>query len=162
MDVVRISSWNELNDRLYEGGWNPHLGRIRSNFIDRDMPDAEYPLVTTLQRLGHDHAGLEPHVLRSFWKYARREAVPDDSLWNWPAVAQHHGVPTRLLDWTYLPYAALHFVTAAMGRFGVNGIVGALTARKRIGGCLSRCGRSSMRRWPTCARRRCRSAPPVG
>ncbi len=115
MDEVRVESWSELHERLFEESWNDELGIHRSNFAFRGHSDAGADLSTSLVRLGGDAAGLETHLLRNFRKYAASGAVPADSAWNWLALAQHHGLPTRLLDWTYSPYVALHFATDDVG-----------------------------------------------
>ena len=46
-----------------------------------------------------------------------------DSVWNWLAVVHHYGLPTRLLDWTYSPYVALHFATECLDTFTDDAIV---------------------------------------
>jgi len=122
MKDIRVSSWNDLNERLYEGSWKERIGRFRSSFAFRGQADVGDSLLTGLARLGGP-LELEAHLLRNFRKYSRREAVPGDSVWNWLAVAQHHGLPTRLLDWTYSPYVAMHFATESIERFDVDGAI---------------------------------------
>jgi hypothetical protein len=121
---IRVSSWSELQDRLYAGSWQPGLKRFRSTLAFRGMWDAEADLATSLVRLGgRQYARQETHLLRNFRKYARRDSVPGDSIWNWLALAQHHGLPTRLLDWTFSPYVALHFVTENLAGYQQDGSV---------------------------------------
>jgi hypothetical protein len=126
MQEVRIESWAELEERLFENSWQESLGRFRSNEAFRGRSTASEGLETTLQRLGGDPAALEGQLLRNFRKYARREDVPYDSTWNWLALGKHHGLPTRLLDWTYSPYVALHFATASLERYHEDAVVWAL------------------------------------
>ena len=123
VDDIRVSSWTELNERLYEESWKEELGRFRSNFAFRGMPDASYDLTTSLMRLGGAYGDLEDDLLRTFRRYARRYDVPLDSVWNLLAVGQHHGLATRLLDWTYSPYVALHFATENIQCFDVDGVI---------------------------------------
>ena len=120
---IRARSRAELNEHLFAESWQAELGRFRSGFLFRGAPNADYDLRTSLARLTADPAAVEGHLLRNFRKYARRDLVPDDSTWNWLAVGQHHGLPTRLLDWSYSPHVALHFVTASLEKFDRDGVV---------------------------------------
>ena len=123
MREIRITSWNDLSDQLYAGAWQETIGRFRSTEVYRGLPDARYELTTSLMRLGRGYEVLEGHLLRTFRRYAHRYTTPGDSIWNWLAVAQHHGLPTRLLDWTYSPYVALHFATDEAHHSGADSAI---------------------------------------
>ena len=123
VEEIRIGGWSELHEALYADAWNDELGVHRSNYAFRGRPLASENLATSLARLGGDAQAIERPLLRQFRKYAARDEVPVDSTWNWLALAQHHGLPTRLLDWTYSPYVALHFATARATAFEEDGAV---------------------------------------
>jgi hypothetical protein len=123
MQPIRVKSWAELLEQLYTESWKPDLARFRSNDAFRGQASDRDTLTTSLRRLGGDYPQLEGHLLRNFRKYAYRDATARDSLWNWLALAQHHGLPTRLLDWTYSPLVALHFATEDTDRYEEDGVI---------------------------------------
>ena len=123
---IRVAGWAELQERLFDEAWKEELGRFRSDFAFRGQADAADDLETSLARLGGDYAELENHLLRNFRKYARRDAVSVDSPWEWLALAKHHHLPTRVLDWSYSPYVALHFATADGTRDGAADVEAAV------------------------------------
>ena len=124
MPEVVARNWQDALEHLFADSWQPHLQRFRSTRAYRGVGRAHHALQTGLARLGDDPRALEPHLLRNFIKYA--EERPDarhDSVWHWLALAQHHGLPSRLLDWTYSPLVALHFVTESAHAFEDDGVV---------------------------------------
>jgi hypothetical protein len=123
MNDIRIENWGHLHDAIFEQAWNEPLKRFRSNFVFRGVCDLDYDLSTSLMRMGGPYDKLESVMLHNFRKYAYRSTVEQDSIWSWMATAQHHGLPTRLLDWTFSPYVALHFVTAEVDLYDRDGII---------------------------------------
>ena len=126
MNEITISSWNELQTELFAESWNEKLGRFRSKYAFRGLSDSNFKLESRLAWHGGDFRKLEKHLLRNFKKYAHRSVVEKDSIWNWLSVAQHYGLPTRLLDWTYSPFVAMHFATADIDTFNVDGVIWAV------------------------------------
>lgn len=109
---IRIETYAELMKALYNIPVTQH-GRYRSDFVFRGSADKAWGLDTSLKRMGSEYIQLERPLLRAFKKYAEPGSIPGESVWIRLAVAQHHGLPTRCLDWTISPKVALHFATAS-------------------------------------------------
>jgi FRG domain len=116
LEVV-VHSLGDLIARTTPTEPDPATGRRRSTGVYRGAADASWPLLTSLDQLGgarhpHTKAELEEYILRNFIRYSRPYfASPPVNDWEVLVAAQHHGLPTRLLDWTYSPLVAAHFAT---------------------------------------------------
>ncbi|NHN47699.1 FRG domain-containing protein [Halostella sp. JP-L12] len=124
--TVRARSWTHAQELLYEDSWNPAINRFRTSYAYRGHASADAYLRTSLARLGPDAshgAAIEGDVLRNFTKYAGDRSLSSASVWRRLSVAQHHGLPTRLLDWTFSPLVGLHFATADLDRLDEDGAV---------------------------------------
>ena len=118
---VRVSTWIELQEAVFADSWRPGIQRFRSAFVFRGVPRVSHTLDTSLQTGGF--VAHEKHLLTSFRKYAVESAVHGDWVWNWLSLAKHHGLPTRLLDWSYSPYVAMHFATENFREFDHDGAI---------------------------------------
>jgi hypothetical protein len=115
--TVTIDSLADFIAKVTPTDPDPVSGRRRDSGVYRGAADASWPLLTSLDTLGgvapaHGKAALEEHILRNFIRYSRPffQAPPVND-WEVLIAAQHHGLPTRLLDWTYSPMVAAHFAT---------------------------------------------------
>ena len=108
---IHIKTIDELMPLLADQEWEDGIHRNRSSYVYRGMKNANYKMFTSLSRNCKDlQKQLEPGILSNFYKYAVQEDPSLSlSIWHQMISGQHHGLPTRLLDWSHSPLVALHF-----------------------------------------------------
>jgi FRG domain len=101
--------------------WSEFLDFARSHqtpqWVFRGQPQ-KWALKPTVGRVSLYDPSREIQILNEF----KRLAQPFVSLtrtlsdWDWLFIAQHHGLPTRLLDWTTNPLVAAYFACQSSAR----------------------------------------------
>ena len=83
--------------------------------IYRGMKSVKFPLMSKIGRIVPPHPirsreANEKEILRLFKERALRflDFIPTND-WDWLALGQQYGLPTRLLDWTDNPLVACYF-----------------------------------------------------
>jgi hypothetical protein len=122
---IRLESWDAFLKLITSRPYN--------NWAFRGERDERWPLYSSLSRYLQNF-GVSPlawpeqeaRILRIFKRKAHQFLVqppdPDDDF-QWLALMQHHGAPTRLIDFTWSPYVAAFF---ALERSLADGVVWAL------------------------------------
>jgi len=109
--IVDIASWSDVHSY------------VRSGWLFRGQSSAAWGLKTSFERLcdrrgiqADDRYRLERALLRDFTRslhqYSAHVPRPDCKI-EWLSIMQHHGAPTRLLDFTYSLYVACYFALEA-------------------------------------------------
>ena len=114
MKIIHINNIEHINTIIWNQKYRSGINRYRSSCLYRGLPNADFHLVTSLQRnCGIKKNAVELSILRNFTKYASIEdPALNSSVWRQLIIGQHHGLPTRLMDWTYSVLVALHFATS--------------------------------------------------
>lgn len=108
---VIVKEWDEIQN-LARRGW-----------LYRGQRSASWPIQTSLERYcdrqgvsGPERPRIEAELFREFRRTYHHYAdhVPDpSSVLEWMSLMQHHGAPTRLLDFTYSIFVACYFALEA-------------------------------------------------
>lgn len=129
--VHRAETWTELQELLTREMWMAEIGRHRSPYVFRGVPDVDHSLETSIKRFVGDSGEwkLESLLLRNFLQYALNEIDEPESVWHLLSIAEHYGLPTRLLDWSFSPLVATYFAVRH-GNTDHDGAIWAVDYRK--------------------------------
>ena len=117
LEITSISDLLEVINRVKIQAHNSSI-RLRDQTKDeiptdlwfRGQTTAEWSLTPSYHRIKNPYKGMELDYFEQFRQIA--SSTPKTfqlDKWGWLTLAQHHMLPTRLLDWTTQPLIALYF-----------------------------------------------------
>lgn len=133
IEEIWCNSWSDFKARIYndlfrheradQGPGQDEPGKfVRGRFIFRGHGSSEWPLKPTFDRWFLESPKKKPKIANELFEHFKRECEgaldlteevmnDRDKLLG---IAQHHGLPTRLLDWTESPYIAAFFAFSGL------------------------------------------------
>jgi hypothetical protein len=102
---LRFISWQE---------YKQFVDQLSENWVFRGQLSDQWDLRNAIERTDfiHLHPGIESEFVSEFQRGARNYLQKDElpeHLIEWLALMQHHGAPTRLLDFSKSPFIAAYF-----------------------------------------------------
>ena len=112
---VELDTWDEFKRDIVTDQF-PNGDFLRGRFLFRGQGNSNWKLETTFDRWykgPSDRKIATANLLIDFFENeCEQHELPhsfDGNRNSWLALAQHHGLPTRLLDWSESPYVAAMF-----------------------------------------------------
>ena len=138
MNNYRISSVREfiniIEDDTFEYQGIPF---VRTFFYRGVQNFREHKLIPSVARNAGGNLdklqNIEKSILEKFKTRAPARLVfhPSNN-WEWLMLGQHHGLPTRLLDWTINPLVALYFACTGDNHLSADGAIYRLSGLEQL------------------------------
>jgi len=120
MDTIEINTVEEFHKQI--------ITTHTFHAIFRGENSANYELRSKYGRAAVANTKNNRYREAALLEDFKRKAIPylnrlADNDWDWLSIAQHHGLPTRLLDWTKNPLVAAYFAVLSPVRGVTDAVI---------------------------------------